>query len=486
MNFPECDVFEHGSRKWLICRNEAGLSNRKTDSYRVQWGIPPRFDISSDVAPEVEHPIPELIFHGHSVSEGHGVVKNKIYGPGSELLKIYEAAGVPSCDACKELAQQMNNWGVDECRKSLDSIVADILPRAKEWVAQQYPWVHRLLPNAIEEYAIVSRIKSDVLKAIDECERTVAERRSKRLNVLTGEKIVGCSTCGGGKKSDATRIAMQKAHPARGLVGRRIDREKLKSHIMYHVMPVTGECEWVWRRHIDWIHEVRPKFNGRVIIGIVTPGNGDQYSYAHPDEVIDSCKGLDAEFITAPNDVRGPARRGIGEGTLYPKMLEKLITSNPNEVAFYGHCKGVTRPGPIDSIPNLWAEAMFDTVFRNHDAAVEMLDTKGICGSFLMRGGRRVGLPGVGPHYFFSGTFFAMRLADVATRNWRHLPMHYGCVEQFPRLNFQIDTEAGCLFFDNVMNLYDETYWRSLVQPAVETWRRSNQCILNNSSFASV
>ena len=266
-------------------------------------------------------------------------------------------------------------------------------------------------------------------------------------------------------------------HPP--IIGVPIDHSKLQSHILYHVMPLSGESEWVWRRHCNWLQSVRQNFNGRMIVGIVTPGQNDAWSYCPPDAVREAMRGLDAEFIEAPNDTGGRnrkhARGGKGEGVLFPQMLGKLKTSDPDHVAFYGHCKGVTRPNtPLDSAIHKWAEAMFECLFRNHNQAVEALDTSGVCGSFRMPGGYKDGGPGIGSNWFYSGTFFAMRLADVFTRNWEKIPNHYGSVEQWPRLNFDIKTQAACLFLDNVTNLYDEAYWINTVTPVFEQWKIDN------------
>ena len=264
------------------------------------------------------------------------------------------------------------------------------------------------------------------------------------------------------------------------LIGVPIDRDKLQSHILYHVMPLSGDTEWVWRRHCEWLHEVRHNFNGRLIVGIVTRGQSDAWSYCHPDEVREALSGLGAEFIEAPNDTgshqnRKHVRQGIGEGVLFPRMLGKLKTADPDHVAFYGHCKGVTRPHtPPDAAIHKWAVAMFECLFRNHDQAIAALDTNGVCGSFRMPGGYPDGGPGIGSNWFYSGTFFATRLADAFARNWLHLPIHYGCVEQWPRLNFDIKTQAACLFLDNVHNLYDETYWQTTITPAFEQWKQEH------------
>lgn len=366
-------------------------------------------------------------------------VRKSNSGYGTHLLKAFELAlGRPiGCGSCKNVLLSFNSVSkidVDEAELKIHlvglEIPNSIVPRGPERLTGIRQWIRGIIENTIVAVGAIPR---------------------------------------------GTRAVT----PYLPLVSVPIDRSKLQSHIMYHIMPLSGDTEWVWRRHCDWLREVRHQFNGRLIVGIVTPGDQDAWSYCPPDTVVEALSGLDAEFITAPNDTgnrknRKHARQGKGEGVLFPQMLEKLQTSDLNHVAFYGHAKGVTRPQtPLGSPIHLWAEAMFETVFRNHNAAVNALDTHGICGSFRMPGGYRDGGPGIGSNPFFSGTFFAMRLVDVFVRNWQYLPTHYGCVEQWPRLNFEMQTQAACLFFDNVTNLYDDAYWRSEVTPAFEQWKQA-------------
>jgi hypothetical protein len=91
-------------------------------------------------------------------------------GPGSELLRIYKAAGVPTCPACVAMALQMNQWGPTGCAAKVDEIVADMLPRAKIWVAENRPFIHALLPGLVEDVGIRWKIRSDVLAAITAAE----------------------------------------------------------------------------------------------------------------------------------------------------------------------------------------------------------------------------------------------------------------------------------------------------------------------------
>ena len=207
MSFEECNVFEAGSRKWKICRDEAGLSIQKTNAYRKQWGLALLDVPAPDLVPAEQEttvdPIPEFIFHGHSVSDETIDVRKKLYGPGTELLRIYEAAGAPTCPACMQLAQEMNNWGAAVCRHKIEEIVLDILPRAKAWLDEMHPWAVKLVPNKIEEYALMILIRADVTKAIDESERLISERRKLNLNIYRRKKK-SCSACGGGPIRNTT------------------------------------------------------------------------------------------------------------------------------------------------------------------------------------------------------------------------------------------------------------------------------------------
>jgi hypothetical protein len=66
-------------------------------------------------------------------------------GPGTALTIRLFHRGVPTCQACKDLAKRMNAWGVAGCRDHLDEIVADVLPRFQKWIAEEKKWAARLL-----------------------------------------------------------------------------------------------------------------------------------------------------------------------------------------------------------------------------------------------------------------------------------------------------------------------------------------------------
>jgi hypothetical protein len=358
-------------------------------------------------------------------------------GPGTELTAIFASMGITEnagCN-CKLIADEMNRDGSAGVRSKREYYADLLAESAKQATTLQ--WARVIAAGYLS------------------------------CGALVDESV---------RRAEAPAFVKERIANRPPLIGVPIDRRKIVSHIIYHVMPVAGPTEWVWRRHLQWLTEVRHKFNGRLIIGIVTEGKKDHWKYMPPEAVREATAGLDAEYVESPNHVGRKSRTGLGEGALYPLLLGRLETNNPNEIAYYGHCKGVTREDVPTAPSHIWAEAMFDTLFRNQASVEKALDTYGVCGPLRMRGGRHqpVGSPGVGPHWFFSGTFFAMRLVDVFRRNWKQLPPHYGNVEQWPRLNFDMDSETACVFLDDVQNLYDETYWLKTVTPALRHWRLMN------------
>ena len=124
------------------------------------------------------------------------------YGAGSELVKIYVEAGVPSCKACKHLADKMNLMGTEWCRENVEPLVEDIFPRAKAWVADNMPWRHTLLPGIVEDIGIRRHIRKDLLTAIDRAEKNPNPPPSKKNSPSV-------SAVGERGERDAGRVAVR-------------------------------------------------------------------------------------------------------------------------------------------------------------------------------------------------------------------------------------------------------------------------------------
>jgi hypothetical protein len=163
-----------------ICTGAADLPKWKIDKYRINFGLSPLFN---------ELP-PEVILDYDNIG----------YGPGSELLNIYSAQGMPPCQDCFKLARQMNIWG-DSCSSRIDHIVEDMFPRAKMWVKENMPWA-TMFP-AIGDPVIRLRLRSDISKAIEawKVEKTTSKRDSviPKKQTMPKEVVVGKSGgCGCG------------------------------------------------------------------------------------------------------------------------------------------------------------------------------------------------------------------------------------------------------------------------------------------------
>ena len=90
-------------------------------------------------------------------------------GPGKELVAIFSEMGVPSCSACHDLAQKMNDLGPAGCRENIEQIVSDILPRATAWLQQSGGWVDKLKARA-PDFAKKPVLRGYVEKAIERFE----------------------------------------------------------------------------------------------------------------------------------------------------------------------------------------------------------------------------------------------------------------------------------------------------------------------------
>lgn len=427
----ECDIFEEGSRQWLICRGEADLSQQHTNRYRKKWGLPTLFDESqqSTAAVPVYVPEPTFVFHGESVSEPG---KRRVaYGPGAELLKAYAAAGAPHCAACVELAEQMNEWGPAGCRKRLEEIVLDILPRAKIWLAEKSPWIMSLIPDAVEDFAICIKLRMDVTKAIDIAEKSIAERKHQRedrvrTHVSNGNKHMGgcCGSSPSTTKTVPRRIKSIPFTPLQKRMWERVQKSAAPSpdpftaeptiHFAAHLWPSCGAC---WRWHVERWNEIAGMIGGRCIIGLATVD--DRVAMDDVRAMLSSR----FEIIERPNTMDGETNSF--------RVFQEMLPGGENDVLIYCHGKGV-RPHTRDSEPvRLWSEIMYETVVFNHREVIKKLaDGYKMFGSF-----RTFGNVPLHPtnNWHYSGTFWAIRAKHLANKP---VKPGYGGVEAWPGDHF--------------------------------------------------
>lgn len=185
----ECDKFKKQKNLYNICIGDTHLPKWKVNQYRVKIGLKPLYE-DIDFTPPRTKSTPKVIQKKASKEK---VSKYAFYAPGvgTELLKIYEKAGVPTCSKCIDLAMQMNEWGVDGCIEKMDFILEDILPRARAWIKDNQPWIDKLFPNVIEDLGIKMKVKLDINRAI----ANYKNNDQKQLKIKTQPRSGGCG-CG--------------------------------------------------------------------------------------------------------------------------------------------------------------------------------------------------------------------------------------------------------------------------------------------------
>lgn len=356
-----------------------------------------------------------------------------------ELLKWFGQNESKGC-GCKKHSLQMDQRGCDWCKRNIKTILGWLSEEAAKREVVGFSLAN--VPGfglAAEEL---------VKKAIRDEERRVADSRTKASQF--------------GKYQDLLLSPLV---------------EPITEHIIYHVLPLGGNAEPIWKKHCDNLRRVRGNFSGKLIISLNTKTDdarhrGDDvksWVWLTPEHVINYMADVpDVEYVVSEND------SVLGEGPGFIKAMELLQpVSDSNTLIYYGHAKGVTRGDPRwGQASHWWSDVMWETMFENQQSVRMSLANAGICGPFRMQGRLPVGA-GQGPHWFFSGTFFAFRAAEAFSRKWRVLPPYYGCVEQWPRVQFSLE-QSACLFWDNTINLYDEPYWINHVKPALQKWREDH------------
>lgn len=236
-------------------------------------------------------------------------------------------------------------------------------------------------------------------------------------------------------------------------------------HLLFHMMPLAGEHEWCWKKHVRQICDGLEQFNGKRIISISTPGPGDKKPYSCPDDVIKEFEKYNAkgiEFLFFKN------KKALREVVSFVHMLTKVQSTSSNDVVFYGHCKGVTHPA--ESMCHVWSDAMYETVYNNWEQVKVALEHYGMAGSFKTYGQFTT----KGNHrWHYSGTFYWFRSASVFTRNWGHVDQFFYGTESWPGLMFR-PHEAATLFWEipsstRIGPMYEMP--RAQHEARIATWR---------------
>lgn len=212
-------------------------------------------------------------------------------------------------------------------------------------------------------------------------------------------------------------------------------------HLTYHMYPVkNAEESWLW--NLQQLADRWSVFNGKKVLGINTDENTVTL-----DEVLEACSCMDIQWDHVVERTNDP---GLGEVLTWVPSLEYLNpeTAQPNEVVFSAHAKGV-KYGGCPPLIREWTDCMYRANLDSWFLVKQQLEW------FLSTGIFRGRWNG---SYAYSGAFWWWRLHDIGKRDWKKVQQFYAGREVWIG-HHTTGEETGCMFGDNVRNLYQDTYW---------------------------
>lgn len=228
-------------------------------------------------------------------------------------------------------------------------------------------------------------------------------------------------------------------------------------HLLYHVYPAKGNG--VWQRRLDFLLPRLPLFNGRRLFGVAVDGATD------PAEHVERhLAGAGCELAVFDNH---PV---LQEAHTFVPLFERVVTDDPNHVAFRGHAKGVSRPVNDGVSVHEWADIAEEVSLDFWPLVRRGLEQYPVTGPFLKLGH---GFGRSSSDFHYAGSYYWVRLAALAGRPWRQVDRVRWGGESAPGVWFD-PPEAGCLFHPGRvgrMNLYDLNFLRAVVRPALERFR---------------
>ena len=419
--FPECDRFQSAKQR-AICRGE-DLTPELCDNARIRWGLPPL------------NPA----------------------GPGSEFKALANSLGIANakgCD-CEAIRREMDQLGVDGCRRDRDRLIASIRENAAK-----VSWLQKamaVVPALLTGIAFVVDPLDPVPGLFDEAVRLAEEKQKTACKPRTSPAK---KKCGCGKKPMSPKIGPPPPIPFVSLPF----NGPVTRHLAMHVWPVKNVGAWQW--NLDQVIQRAHLFNGRRVIGIATSRDADP-----PEAVMEylRARGFDAEFVVKPNSKKK------GEVVTFLDMMAILAGGNGrNDATFYCHAKGVRHKFRVDD-PNhtvfQWTEAMYQTCLDYWPLVESALTNHAFVGSFRRAGFFRT--PG-NYRWHYSGTFYWFRNSEIFNRRWHRIDQKYYGTEAWPGLMAPYD-QSACLFGDHAGTLYDLNYWHGQIAPALKEWKNEHR-----------
>lgn len=226
-----------------------------------------------------------------------------------------------------------------------------------------------------------------------------------------------------------------------------------KRNLIFHCYAVR-ENETLFHWHAQELKRRINLFNGRRIVAVVS----DEKTL--PEVEVRAAFGEGFEFLSFWNNEKQ------GESLTFPVLLELVMSSDPSEITFYAHTKGMsylpgkkrlgTKPWHDPELIRHWSSQMYRANLDRVDLIEQALTAHGVAGSF-----RRHQRLGEECEWYFSGSFFWLRHVHVDFRRWRAMNGGRLASEAWPGKHFAL-SEAACLSGEGVGSLYKPEAWARL------------------------
>lgn len=234
-----------------------------------------------------------------------------------------------------------------------------------------------------------------------------------------------------------------------------------KRSLIYHLYPLRGK-EWNWQWHIEQIRRYQDVFNGKLVIGV-----GVDDRTVMMEEAQSAFAGIRVtKWFRADNTPK------LAETSTHVSMLREVLDDDPHHIVFRFHAKGVTKSE--EAVEQRWARLLWE-VNMDIPAVEDALASHITCGA--MRSMTPLVRSSPGHNFFFAGSAYWFRAAEVLQRDWSNTQENRWWVEYFPA-HICREEESACLLYDlTESSVIRNDYFTTLIQPEWDRWRAARGMI---------
>lgn len=345
---------------------------------------------------------------------------------------------------CTELASKMDDWGIQGCELQRTYIIGELL-KSFETTEQSLvtavlnPAEKTIFPEFAEAGHRIFAASEDGKTASEEAKNVIANWLLDKAIQDTKERP---------RDSRPPQRFMYVPNPAWTSETR---------HLTYHVWATKKHDGWKW--NLEQLSRRWDLFNGTKILGIAL--SRDAYS---DDDVAGFAQSLGMKFDHVVAVANNSTLREVVTWIPMLRLLDPARAPH-SEVVFSAHAKGV-RHNDLSKTLETWTRIMYEACLDNWPKVESQLQQFLATGCFKRY--NNFTTPG-NDCWHYSGTFFWWRLRELGQRNWDVVDQRFFGTESWLGLHAK-NEESGCLFLDEVGDLYNAGYVRDTVIPM---WERS-------------